>query len=234
MAKSKRTTKSFLPNRPIVEEPTKPPISPMVIGAVVAVILVLVGGFIIFSQGKIATGRSGPVDPATFPMKGKANAPVTITGFSDFGCSHCRDFALDKFSLLDKEYIETGKVKFVAHPFYFGNPAMGLASQAAWCTAEQNKYFEYSDVLFKNYGTNFNEDILTDLAAQVPGLNANAVRQCLTAGTYRDKLEEAYQMAVMKGIQSTPTFFVNQQRIEGNQAIEKFREVIEQELAKSK
>lgn len=138
---------------------------------------------------------------------------------------------LDKFPLLDAEYIETGKVKFINHSFNLGRPDSALAAEAAWCAADQGKFFEYEHALFENQGTAWNQGNLADLAGRT-GLDQNKISQCLSNGTHRADVENARQAAVNKGVASTPTFFVNNQRIEGNVPYEEFQRVINQELAK--
>ncbi len=231
MAKSKRAT--ILPKRPPTIEKKSPPISPAVIFGVIALAFVIVGGLIVSGGGLNLLNRSNaPINSANFPTKGKADASVTITEFTDYGCSHCRDFEMETASLLDKDYIQTGKVKFVAHPFYLGAPEMAVTTQAAWCAADQGKFFEYHHALYENFGS-YSQTALISIASGVKGLDANALAQCLSKGTHQNDVEQARQDAVSKGIVSTPIFFVNEQRIEGNQPYEKFKQVIEQELAKA-
>jgi len=74
---------------------------------------------------------------------------------------------------------------------------------------------------------------LVELAAG-EGLDRAKFEQCLSGGQHRADVEAARQAASSQGVSSTPTFFVNKQRIEGNQPIEVFRQIIEQELAKVK
>lgn len=138
---------------------------------------------------------------------------------------------LEKFSLLDAEYMQMGKVKFIVHSFNLGRPESALAAEAAWCAADQGKFFEYEHALFENQGAAWNQGNLADLAGRT-GLDQNALSQCLSNGTHRADVENARRAALGKGVNSTPTFFVNNQRIEGNVPIEEFKRVIDQELAK--
>jgi protein-disulfide isomerase len=197
------------------------------IGLIIIAALLVVGGLILLgSQNEPA---AGPVDISRFPAKGAVDAPVTIVEYSDFGCSHCQDFVLNKVHLLDKEYIETGKVRYIVHPFYLGRPEIGLATEAAWCAADQNRYFDYQYALFENQGVNFNRTNLIDLAGSL-GLDQDRLSQCLADRTHRTDVENARQAAVRQGINSTPTFFINNQLVEGNQPYEIFQGIIDQEL----
>lgn len=137
---------------------------------------------------------------------------------------------LDKFDLLEAEYIDTGKLRFIVHPFYLGSPDIALATEAAWCATDQGNFFEYEHALYENQGMALNRGTLTDLAASI-GLDSDALSQCLSNGTHRADVENARQAAARRGVDSTPTFFINERRVEGNQPYEVFQGIIDQELA---
>ena len=121
-------------------------------------------------------------------------------------------------------------MKYVVHPFHLGRPEMALAAEADWCAADQDKFFEYEYALYENQGTAWNQSNLNDLAGNV-GLNRETFTQCLSSGRHRADVENARQAAMNQGISSTPTFFINNRRVEGNQPYETFQQIIEQELA---
>ncbi len=117
------------------------------------------------------------------------------------------------------------------HPFYLGNPEIGLATEAAWCAKDQAMFFEYQHALYQNQGQMpYTQSALVSLAGAV-GLDTNAFEQCLSSGTHRADVERARRAAANQGVNSTPTFFINGQRVEGNQPYSVFQRVIEQELA---
>ena len=203
-------------------------ISPMMIGVVAAAAVLVVVGLIILGNQSRA---SEPFEVSQFPALGDANAPVTFIEFSDYGCSHCRDFALGTFSQLEADYINTGKVRYIVHPFNLGYPELALATEAAWCAQDQGDYFAYHHTLYENQGlVAYNQVALTDLAASI-GLDQTAFAQCLSNHTHQADVEKARQAAANRGINSTPTFFINNQRVNGNQPYEVFQRLIEQELA---
>ncbi len=135
--------------------------------------------------------------------------------------------------LLEAEYINTGKVKYIVHSFNLGRPEMALAASAAWCAADQKKFFEYEHALYEKQGTAWGQGNLVELAASV-GLDRVTFEQCLSSRTHQADVENARQAAASRGVNSTPTFFINNQKVEGNQPIEVFRQIIDQELAKTK
>jgi protein-disulfide isomerase len=108
---------------------------------------------------------------------------------------------------------------------------MALATEAAWCAHDQGKFFEYQHALYENQGQiTYDQASLTDLALET-ALDVADFSQCLSSGQHRDDVEEARQAAANRGINSTPTFYINNQRVTGNQPYDVFAKIIEQELA---
>ena len=137
---------------------------------------------------------------------------------------------LSKFDLLVADYVDPGKVKYVVYPFNLGRAEMALATEAAWCAQDQGKFFEYQHALFENQGQlAYDQQSLVDLAARTD-LDEAALAQCLVSGTHRADVENARQIAVNRGVTSTPTFFINNQRLQGDQPYNIFQRTIDQEL----
>lgn len=200
------------------------------IGLVVGIAFLVVGGLIVL--GNFSQPSAAAVDVIQFPTEGSSNAPVTIIEYSDYNCGHCRNFNMETLPRLKADYIDTGKVKYVVYPFALW-PQTVIATEAALCAADQGKFFEYKHALYENQGQlAFAEGPLTDLAATLD-LNRNSFAQCLSSGAHRAEVETARITAANRGIQSTPIFVINNQRVEGNQPYEVFKGIIEQELAKA-
>lgn len=107
---------------------------------------------------------------------------------------------------------------------------MALATEAAWCAQDQGGFFDYQHALFENQGMTFNQNTLIDLAVTL-GLNRDTFAQCLSNGEHQDDVEKARRAAISKGINSTPTFLINKQRVRSNRPYEEFQKIIDQELA---
>ncbi|MCB0191167.1 MAG: DsbA family protein [Anaerolineae bacterium] len=221
-------TKSRKTSRRRVQPEKSSGISPVMIGAVVAGVILIVAGLIYLgNQG----GEPPTVDLADFPTMGDPDAPVTMVEYSDFGCPHCQAFNAEKFEQLKTEYIDSGQIKYVVHPYYLGNPQIGLATQAAWCAHDQGGFFEFQHAMFEQQGQiEYTTDAFAGLATEL-GLDGDALAQCVSDGTHSSDVESARQAATRRGVNSTPTFFVNNQRIEGNVPISQFESVINQEVA---
>ncbi len=131
-----------------------------------------------------------------------------------------------------QQYINTGKVKYVVAPFHLW-PETSILTEAAMCAGDQGKFFEYGQKLFENQDSlGLTPDYLAGQAEGL-GLNQDTFSACLANGTHRSLVDEATRAALNRGVSSTPTFFVNNQRVSGNVPFEEFKSIFEQELAKA-
>ncbi len=91
------------------------------------------------------------------PAKGDPNAKVTVVEFSDYQCPFCERFYTQTELQLRKDYVDTGKVKFYYRDFPLSqiHPGAQKGAEAARCAGEQNKYWEYHDLVFQNQGNIF-------------------------------------------------------------------------------
>ncbi len=148
---------------------------------------------------------------------GPANAPVKIVEFSNFGCSHCRDFAADDGKRLRVEYEGTGKVRFDFMPFSLGSAEPDAAANAAVCAADQGRFWDYHDLLFARQGVSadaFSTASLKQYGQQL-GLDAAKFNACVDSGAHADKVHQTSQQGTSMGVNATPTIFVNNDRVVG-------------------
>src|SRR5207245_9672396 len=102
-----------------------------------------------------ATGHAPPAPPSSDPRaaraKGRSDAPVTVYEMSDFQCPYCRAFALTTMPVLEKEYVQTGKVRFVYInlPLTTRHANAAAAAELAMCAARQGKLWPLHDLLFQ-------------------------------------------------------------------------------------
>jgi len=170
---------------------------------------------------------------------GDPNAPVVIEEYSDFGCSHCAEFALGTKKLIEQEYIESGQVYLVFHSVggLLGSPATLQAAEGAYCAADQNAFWPFHDMIFANQVILFqnrNVDISRTLVqfAEILEMDPDQFETCLTERKYKELAVQDEISAAQQGIDGTPTFIVNGVMLRGNQPFESFQQVIEEELAK--
>ncbi|MFH1728187.1 MAG: DsbA family protein [Pseudomonadota bacterium] len=164
-------------------------------------------------------------------FKGNKNAPVTIVEWSDFECPFCTRFYQQTLGQIKKEYINTGKVKFIYRDFPLGFHANAQKSaEAAECAGEQGKFWEMHDKLFEE-GVSGGLDSFKQFAVDI-GLNAAKFNECLDSGKMASEVAKDMQDGQAVGISGTPGFIINGQKIVGAQPFEAFKQIIDAELAK--
>jgi len=164
------------------------------------------------------------------PMKGDANAPVTIIEWSDFECPFCSRFYEQTLPLIQEQYIDTGKVKLVYRDFPLTSlhPTAQKAAEAAECADEQGKFWEYHDKIFENQAL-LSVTSLKQWAADL-GLDTEKFNDCLDSGKMASEVNKDLQDGADVGIRGTPGFIINGQLISGAQPFSVFQQVIESQL----
>lgn len=159
------------------------------------------------------------------PFKGPSNAKVTIVEFTDFKCPYCSR-AHETMERILSEYKD--KVKFVRKDYPLVHPAARIAHMASHCAGEQSKYWEYTDVLWKN-SSKLEKDNLKKFAKDLM-LDIKKFNECLDSNKYMAKIEKDMEQGKALGIRGTPSFFINGKNVSGAQPYENFKEVIDKEL----
>jgi protein-disulfide isomerase len=161
------------------------------------------------------------------PAKGSAKAPVTIVIFSDFQCPYCKR-AEGTIAEVEKTYGDKIRLVFRDYPLPFHSNAKP-AAEAANCAAAQGKFWEYHDKLFANQAALSADDFKK--YAQEVGLDQAKFDKCLTDHTYVADIDKDIEAGQEVGVNGTPAFFINGRLLSGAQPFEKFKEVIDEELA---
>ncbi len=132
-----------------------------------------------------------------------------------------------------EEYVETGKVKFVYKHFAILGPESNRGAEASECAAEQEAFWPFHDLVFKdqveNYST-LDQETLVAFAEQLE-LDAEAFRECLASNRYSLQIQQESQTVSALGLRGTPGFLVNGMFINGAQPFEVFQQVIDEQLA---
>ena len=168
--------------------------------------------------------------------KGYADAPVTVLEASDFQCPYCRVFAEETLPLLQREYIETGKIRFVFLnlPLPSLHPNAPAAHEFAMCAAVQNRFWEAHDLLYK-YQQGWAR--LEDPAAyfyqlgDAAGLDRGQLQQCFDQGLVREIIQQEAEQNFRAGLRSTPSFVIEGGRMPGAQPIEVWRPILDSIIA---
>ncbi len=161
---------------------------------------------------------------------GPANAPVTVTEFASMTCPHCAAFNEQVFPKIKAEYIDTGKIRYIFREFPLDIKA-AAGAMLARCIANGDapKYFAVTDMLFRSQAewvTKNTTETLTRIGKQA-GLSQQQVEACLKDQSLLDKIvaDQKYASEVLK-VDSTPTFFVNGEKIKGEASFEEFAKKI--------
>ncbi len=175
-------------------------------------------------------------EPETIAVMGSPDATVTIVEFTDYQCPFCQRHSLQTLPQIKKEYVDTGKVKYVLKNFPLTqiHPHAISAAEAAECAGEQGKYWEMHEKLFSEQkqwaGSNDASAVFKSFAKEL-GLDEKAFDECMTSERYKDKIMADQKEGIAAGVTGTPAFFINGQFISGAQPFQVFQQMIEQALA---
>jgi protein-disulfide isomerase len=169
-----------------------------------------------------------------FPQLGDPKAPVHITEYSSYDCTHCADFhSLVFINLIDR--VRAGEVVYTYVPLYgTGSIANGQgAARAALCAGEQSSFWEYHDALYE-WQTLYNQEAFTYerlvTGAENLGLDRLAFEQCFEGDTISGILDSAYVAAgQLEDFVGTPTVVINDVMV----SLDKVSAAIDEALAAS-
>jgi len=161
------------------------------------------------------------------PSRGPADAPITIIEFSDYECPFCKRAEASVEQVL-KAYPDKVKLVYRDYPLPM-HPNARPASEAAACANAQGKFWEYHKKLFDNQ-TALGKDKLKAYAQEL-GLDRAKFDKCLDSSEFKAKVDQDVEAASKVGVSGTPAFFINGRMLSGAQPFEKFKEVIDEELA---
>ena len=179
--------------------------------------------------GKAVSARADPLESRSM---GSRTAPITVYEMSDFQCPYCRRHAIETFPTLEREYIATGKVRwvFLNLPITSLHPNAAAAAQFAVCAANAGKFWPVHDLLFKYQETwaplKDPAPFLITLADSA-GIPRATMLQCLQGPAARQTVESDAAGAERAGATKTPSFYVEGGIIEGAYPIGVFRQVLD-------
>ncbi|MGY8634719.1 DsbA family protein [Bradyrhizobium sp. 14AA] len=196
--------------------------------------LAAVAGFspLRFISEAMAQAAGDVAKPVSLPdmALGPKDAPVTITEYASMTCPHCAAFNEQVFPKIKSEYIDTGKVRYIFREFPLDIKA-AAGSMLSRCIAKDDapKYFAVTDMLFRqqsDWVMKNTTETLTRIGKQA-GLTQQQVEACLKDQALLDKIaaDQKYASDVLK-VDSTPTFFINGEKIKGEASFEEFAKKI--------
>ena len=203
---------------------------------------VLAGGaaaFALLEPAVSGPGTSTASDAGTLAALGKEpphgekwigaeDAPVTVYEFASATCPHCANFHKATYPALKKEFIDTGKIKFVLREFPLDDLSLA-AFMVARC-APEGRYFDMIHVLFERQRVWTGHDPRGELfkIARQAGATEESFEKCLSdEKVARGILAVREHAQTVLGVSSTPTFFINGMKLTGNHPLSSFRKHIE-------
>lgn len=136
---------------------------------------------------------------------GSKDAPVTLVEFTDYQCPFCSRFHKNTFSQLKKNFVDTGKVRFISRdlPLPFHKNAFG-AARASRCAGEQNQYWEARHLLSSN-PKNLSDQAISKYARDLQ-LDMDRFQACFDSKKYEAEIKRDISEANQVGITGTPGF----------------------------
>ncbi len=206
---------------------------------------VLISGTLLYTKRASAPAGSNQPQPTNVKINvtandhvlGDAKAKVTIIEFADFRCPFCEKFFTQAEANIKKDYVDTGKVRFVFKHYAFLGQQSVWAAEASECASEQGKFWQYHDWLYQNQApeTNlayYSKANLVKYAGKVAGINTNQFATCLNSGKYNKRVTEDLGLGNSSGVTGTPTFFINGAETVGAQPYSVFQSAIDSALKK--
>ena len=165
---------------------------------------------------------------------GQTNAAITIIEYASMTCPHCAEFHTGPFQTLKKEYIETGKIKFIYRDYPLDRLALAAAMMAR--CAPKERYYAIVDIIFRTQATWAKQADPTAALSQIgllSGISRNTYDNCLSnKSIYEGVMKIRNEGGERFNIQSTPTILINEKKIKGPITSKNLRLVIDLELKK--
>ena len=159
---------------------------------------------------------------------GKSDAPITIVEYASLSCPHCAHFATEVLPKLKEKWIDTGKARLVLRDFPLDEPAL-RAGMVARC-APPERYYPLVDTLFEmqdKWVVARDSRAALERIVRLAGIGKKELDACLANKAIEDQVAQSRLTAAqLLGVASTPTFFVNGKKYEGEPTVEAFDKLL--------
>jgi protein-disulfide isomerase len=158
--------------------------------------------------------QQGPPQPQTAKITnlkgyamGRPDAPLTMVEFTDLQCPFCRTFTLTAFDEIKRNWIDTGKLRFISRDFPLEFHAQAMpAARAARCAGEQGKFWEMRLALVRNANL-LSSEYIAKTGAELK-LDTKAFAACSASTKYDAEIQAEMQEGLKIPVSGTPTFIV--------------------------
>jgi Protein-disulfide isomerase len=187
--------------------------------------------------GKLTDSVSTAADRGR--IRGAESAPLWLVEVSDFQCPYCKQWHDQAFATIDREYVQTGKVRlaYLNYPLSSIHKNARAAAEAAMCASVQDKFWVLHESLFASqprWSESDNPMPTFDSLAVAAGVAAPAWRQCMSTHATAPLIDADRDRSSRAGVGSTPTFFVGDRLLAGAYPADSFRVIIDAALAKAR
>ncbi len=207
----------------------------IVAGIVVFAILIVLA--IALPQLKANSKPIGTIqipDPITRPAvngltMGDPKAPILVEVYSDFQCPYCKKFTAEVEPGIVKDFIAKGKVYYKYIPYRVIGPESDAAASAAYCAGDQNKFWEYHDILFANQTGeevgDFTDKRLLAFAEKI-SLDITSFKTCYTSNKYINQLQLDMNAGIKVKVDGTPSIYVNHTKVDPDKVYSAIAELL--------
>jgi len=199
----------------------------LIIGSILVVALVITGLIIIPSNQNITEQTSNifEITPVNYQTAdgtsiGNPDAAIKLQLFEDFKCSACQGYQQNIEPQVIKELAEKGRIQYTFHQFPFMDDQTAFkdsdnAALASECAAEQNRFWDYKDILFANMNFimgEFSDEKMLAMAKSLK-LDLKEFETCYHEGRYLDKINADIELSRDLEVAGTPTLLINGENI---------------------
>ena len=161
-------------------------------------------------------------------IRGPADAPVTILEYGDYECPYCRGAFRDVHRLVDQH---PTLIRFVFRNFPIPqlHPHAEQAAEAAEAAAAQGMFWQMYELLLQPYSHLDTDSLVT--YAEVVGLDIARFRRELTDHVYAARIDRDVQEGIRNGVNATPKFYVDGERVDGKVPLENLAELVDRAVS---
>ena len=172
-----------------------------------------------FKETSLTKVASEVVKPVSENVKalGNEDANITVVEFADYRCPFCHKFHEETFDKIVTNFLNTGKAKYLFKDLVVNDrgeyKGSMQAAVATHCAAEQGKYWEYSNEVFKNFKPEpqhwINLESLVTFANNIQIQDIGKFKSCVVeSNKYQNQIQESGTLAKQLGITGTPSFVI--------------------------
>lgn len=169
-----------------------------------------------------------------FSTREKITLPLVVKEFTDFDCPACASYHPVVKNLMS-EFTDNVSYEFINYPLESIHPDAYQAALAGEASKKQNKFSEYSDLLFENQ-SKLKRDNLISFAKEL-GMDESQFISDMDSTEVKAKVDADIKMGELLGINATPTFYINGEKVvfvDGTSPVETLKNLITQKLALGK